>query len=95
LTQQAGTIDHPTDIYQLGVVSYELLTGQLPFTSDRPLDLQRQIRETEPIPPSAIVSELPEEIDEVIYNTLAKKPAQRYERIILLRNRLADIKNDI
>ena len=95
LTQQAGTIDHPTDIYQLGVVSYELLTGQLPFTSDRPLDLQRQIRETEPTPPSAIVSELPGEIDEVLLTALQKQPSQRYERIILFRNSLRSVRSNI
>ena len=95
LTQQAGTIDHPTDIYQLGVVSYELLTGQLPFTSDRPLDLQRQIRETEPTPPSAVVADLPSEIDEILLTALQKHPSQRYERIILFRNSLRSVRSNI
>jgi len=72
-----------------------LLTGQLPFTSDRPLDLQRQIRETEPTPPSAIVSELPGEIDEVLLTALQKQPSQRYERIILFRNSLRSVRSNI
>jgi len=67
-----------SDQYALGVVAYELLTGQPPFAGGSDVTVYRQHKQTLPQPPSALVSDLPREIDEVLLRTLAKDPAGRY-----------------
>ncbi|NPV87835.1 MAG: protein kinase [Anaerolineae bacterium] len=72
-------VDHRTDIYALGVVFYELVTGSKPFAADTPLAVILK-HLTDPLPrPSALASGLPETVDQVIYKAMAKDPDQRYQ----------------
>ena len=73
-----GTVDTRADIYALGVVFYELITGRRPFSADTPMAvLVKHI--TEPLPSAhQFVSEVPEEVEAVIFKALAKQPAERY-----------------
>ncbi len=75
----AEKIDHRVDIYALGVVFYELITGKQPFRADTPMAVA--IKHTaDPLPPPRkIVPDLPEAVEQVIYKALAKDPADRYE----------------
>jgi hypothetical protein len=66
------------DVYSLGVVLYERLTGVTPFTSDHPLELYRQIREAEPPRPSAVCPGLDRDLETVCLRCLEKEPAKRY-----------------
>jgi len=74
-------VDQRSDIYSLGVVLYEAVTGRPPFGTDNPVVvLLRHINE--PItPPHTLRSDLPEEIERVICKALAKSPAERYQRM--------------
>jgi hypothetical protein len=65
-------------MYSLGVVLYELLTGQRPFTGDKMEGLRRKILQQPPAPPSKLRPDLPKEIDGVLLRALAKTPEQRY-----------------
>jgi tRNA A-37 threonylcarbamoyl transferase component Bud32 len=67
-----------SDMYSLGVVLYELLTGRRPFVADRLETLIQQILHAEPVPPSALRAGLPREIDGVVLRAMKKEPAQRY-----------------
>jgi serine/threonine-protein kinase len=71
-----------TDVYQLGVVLYQLLTGKLPFGSRREnaYELQRAILEEEPVPPSIAASrtDMRGDLDAIVLKALRKEPEQRY-----------------
>jgi CRP-like cAMP-binding protein/tRNA A-37 threonylcarbamoyl transferase component Bud32 len=66
------------DMYSLGAVLYELLTGRRPFVAGNLEALAEKITRTEPAPPSKLRALLPHEIDAVVLRALKKDPAQRY-----------------
>jgi eukaryotic-like serine/threonine-protein kinase len=66
------------DVYSLGVILYERLTGQTPFTGDNALTLLRQARESEPPRPSAIRAGLDRDLETVALKCLEKEPSRRY-----------------
>jgi serine/threonine protein kinase len=67
-----------SDMYSLGAVLYELLTGQRPLRAENLQSLLKKITELEPLPPSAVRPDLPPELDPVILRALRKKPEARY-----------------
>jgi serine/threonine-protein kinase len=66
------------DVYSLGVILYERLTGQTPFTGDNALTLLRQARESEPPRPSSIRPGLDRDLETVVLKCLEKEPSRRY-----------------
>ncbi len=71
-------LDHRTDIYSLGVVMYQLLTGQLPFQARNSYDLVYQIINAEPRRPSSLRSEIPAALDAIVARAMSKQLAERY-----------------
>jgi serine/threonine protein kinase len=67
-----------SDMYSLGVVLYELLTGRLPFAADSLDELVRKILAEDPTPPSRLRPELSVQFDKVVLRALSKKPEQRF-----------------
>lgn len=67
-----------SDMYSLGVVVYQLLTGQLPFAPDHLDDLVRKILINDPVPPSEVRPGLSPAFDSVVLRALMKMPEQRY-----------------
>ena len=78
---QGLAVDHRSDVYSLGTVLYEAVTGRPPFGTDHPMAvILRHINE--PItPPHALRSDIPKALERVISKSLAKSPAERYQRM--------------
>ena len=73
------TLDHQTDIYSLGVVMYQLLTGQLPFQASSNYNIVYQIINTDPTRPSALRKKIPEVLDTIVARAMHKETSQRYQ----------------
>jgi eukaryotic-like serine/threonine-protein kinase len=78
--QARGTeVDQRSDLYSLGIVLYELLTGQTPFDGDTPVEIAMKHLSATPRPPSQIRRDVPRDLDMVVMRALAKDPSARYQ----------------
>jgi serine/threonine protein kinase len=71
-------VDGRTDVYSLGVVFYELLTGQRPFSAASETDLLEQIKTGEPRPPRQLNGTIPKELERICLKALSKRVSERY-----------------
>ena len=75
---RGAPVDPRSDLYSLGIVLYEMLTGKVPFTGDTPVEIAMKHLSQVPDPPSKGRPEVPHELDAVVMRALAKDPDQRY-----------------
>lgn len=71
-------VDCRTDVYALGAILYELLTGRPPFRAGTPLDTMLQVKQDEPVTPSRFQPRVPRDLENVCLKCLEKSPAGRY-----------------
>jgi serine/threonine-protein kinase len=76
---QGAAADARSDVYALGVVLYEMLTGRPPYTGDSPMSVAFQHVSTEATPPTALNPDVPPALDAVVTKAMRKDPNARYQ----------------
>jgi WD40 repeat protein len=81
---QRALVGPATDIYALGVMLYQLLTGQLPFRGDSTLEILRAVTSNEPARPRRLQPRLPRDLEAITLHCLEKEPRRRYPSAVAL-----------
>ena len=78
-TAKGGYTDAKSDIYSLGVVMYEMLTGRVPFDSDTSVSVALKHMQEAPVPPMEINENIPKAVNDIILKAMEKEPMARYQ----------------
>lgn len=89
---RGGYVDHRSDIYSLGIVLYEMVTGRVPFDGETAVTVAVKHLQEEMVPPSVYCSEIPYSLEQIIKKCTEKSPDRRYQDIGDL---LADLKQSL
>jgi eukaryotic-like serine/threonine-protein kinase len=92
---RGGQIDHRTDIFSLGVVIYEMVTGKLPFTGKSSVEIMHSVMHTKPIPLAELDPTLPLRLQQIIERSMAKEPGQRYQTMREFHEELRQVLRDV
>jgi serine/threonine protein kinase len=91
LSFDAHLVDGRTDIFSLGVVYYEMLTGRRPFNADTSIELMEQIRNRAAPPPRQFDATIPKKLESVCLKALSKRPSERYTTAKDMANELRQL----
>ncbi len=88
---RGGYVDEKSDIYSLGIVMYEMLTGNVPFDGENPVNVALKHINEEMLPPSKLVSGIPPRIEQIVMKATSKFPTSRFSSADEMIKELDDI----
>jgi tetratricopeptide (TPR) repeat protein len=84
-----------TDVYALGAILYELLTGERPFKGNSPLETLNKVRQEDPVSPRRLKDKIPRDLETICLKALAKEPTGRYTSALALAHDLECFRCDV
>lgn len=84
--------DERSDIYSVGVMLYEMLTGRKPFDGENPVAIAVKHMQETPVPPREIMPSIPESLEEIVLHAMERSPARRYQSAAEMINDISSFK---
>ncbi len=85
---RGGYVDERSDIYSLGIVLYEMLTGKVPFDNESPVSIALMHLQTQPTPPREHNISIPKAVEDIVLKAMSKEVAGRYKTVTEFKNEL-------